>query len=337
MPIMSYREALNDVLHREMARDPRVFVCGEDVSGGAGGTSGEREASGGIFGVTSGLLPKFGEDRVIDTPISENAIVGLAVGASLAGKRGVAEIMFADFLGLALDQTMNQAAKFRYMSGGKATCPVVIRAPYGAGMNMAAQHSQTMYQIITSVPGLKVAMPSNPADAKGLLTAAIRDDDPVVFFEHKAMYGRKGEVPEGDYIIPFGKAALLNEGEDATIIAMGRMVIFAEKALEALKASGVNCDLIDIRTTSPLDEEAILDSVEKTGRVVIVDECPPRCSIASDIAGFIVSHGFSSLKAPIAQVTAPHAPVPYSKELERNYVPGPTQIEAAVRKVVAYR
>ncbi len=337
MPIMSYREALNDVLHREMARDPRVFVCGEDVSGGAGGTSGEREASGGIFGVTSGLLPKFGEDRVIDTPISENAIVGLAVGASLAGKRGVAEIMFADFLGLALDQTMNQAAKFRYMSGGKATCPVVIRAPYGAGMNMAAQHSQTMYQIITSIPGLKVAMPSNPADAKGLLTAAIRDDDPVVFFEHKAMYGRKGEVPEGEYIVPFGKAALLNEGEHATIIAMGRMVIFAEKALEALKASGVNCDLIDIRTTSPLDEEAILDSVEKTGRVVVVDECPPRCSLAADIAGFIVSHGFSSLKAPVEQVTAPHAPVPFSKELERNYVPGPTQIEAAVRRVVAYK
>lgn len=337
MPIMSYREALNDVLHREMARDPRVFVCGEDVSGGAGGTSGEREASGGIFGVTNGLLPKFGEDRVIDTPISENAIVGLAVGASLAGKRGVAEIMFADFLGLALDQTMNQAAKFRYMSGGKATCPVVIRAPYGAGMNMAAQHSQTMYQIITTIPGLKVAMPSNPADAKGLLTAAIRDDDPVVFFEHKAMYGRKGEVPEGDYIVPFGKAALLSGGEDATIIAMGRMVIFAEKALEALKASGVNCDLIDIRTTSPLDEEAILDSVEKTGRVVVVDECPPRCSLAADIAGFIVSHGFSSLKAPVVQVTAPHAPVPYSKELERNYVPGPAQIEAAVRKVIAYK
>lgn len=337
MPIMTYREALNDVMHREMARDPHVFVCGEDVSGGAGGTSGEREASGGIFGVTSGLLPKFGEDRVIDTPISENAIVGLAVGASLAGKRGIAEIMFADFLGLALDQTMNQAAKFRYMSGGKAKCPVVIRVPYGAGMNMAAQHSQTMYQIITSVPGLKVAMPSNPADAKGLLTAAIRDDDPVVFFEHKAMYGRKGEVPDGDYVIPFGKAARLNEGGDATIIAMGRMVIFAEKALEALKASGINCDLIDIRTTSPLDEEAILDSVENTGRVVVVDECPPRCSLASDIAGFIASHGFSSLKAPVGQVTAPHSPVPYSKDLERLYVPGPAQIEAAVRKVIAYK
>lgn len=337
MPVKTYRDALNDALHREMARDPRVFVCGEDVSGGAGGTSGEREASGGIFGVTSGLLPKFGEGRVIDTPISENAIVGLAVGASLAGKRGVAEIMFADFLGLALDQTMNQAAKFRYMSGGKATCPVVIRAPYGAGMSMAAQHSQTLYQIITSVPGLKVAMPSNPADAKGLLATAIRDEDPVVFFEHKALYGRKGEVPDGDYLVPFGKAALLSEGDDATIIAMGRMVVFAEKALESLKASGVNCDLLDLRTTSPLDEDAILDSVEKTGRAVILDECPPRCSIAADIAGFIAGRGFSSLKAPVEQVTSPHAPIPFAKELERAFVPGPAQIEAAVRRVIAYK
>ncbi|MEM9749534.1 MAG: alpha-ketoacid dehydrogenase subunit beta [Pseudomonadota bacterium] len=337
MPTMTYRDALNEALHFEMERDPSVFVCGEDVSGGAGGSSGEREASGGIFGVTSGLLPKFGADRVIDTPISENTIVGLAVGASLAGKRGVAEIMFADFLGLALDQTMNQAAKFRYMSGGKATCPVVIRVPYGAGMNMAAQHSQTMYQIITSIPGLKVALPSNPADAKGLLMSAIRDDDPVVFFEHKAMYGRKGDAPEGEYLVPFGKAALLSEGDDATIIAMGRMVTFAQKALLKLAEDGVNCDLIDLRTTSPLDEDTILDSVEKTGRVVVVDECPPRCSIASDIAGFIATHGFSSLKAPVQQVTAPHAPVPFAKELERAFVPSPAHIEAAVRAVTSYK
>lgn len=337
MPVMSYRDALNQVMHQEMERDPSVFVCGEDISGGAGGTSGEREASGGIFGVTGGLLPKFGEDRVIDTPISENTIVGLAVGASLAGKRGIAEIMFADFLGLALDQTMNQAAKFRYMSGGKAKCPVVIRVPYGAGMNMAAQHSQTMYQIITSVPGLKVVMPSSPADAKGLLTTAIRDDDPVVFFEHKAMYGRKGEVPDGEYLVPFGQAALLNEGDDVTIVAMGRMVNFAEKALAPLQADGIHCDLIDLRTTSPLDEEAILDSVEKTGRLVVVDECPPRCSIASDIAGFVATHGFSSLKAPVQQVTAPHSPVPFAKELERGYVPSPARIEQAVRKVASIR
>lgn len=337
MTVKTYREALNEVMHAEMERDPNVFVCGEDISGGAGGTSGEREASGGIFGVTAGLLPKFGEDRVIDTPISENTIVGMAAGASLAGKRGIAEIMFADFLTLALDQTMNQAAKFRYMSGGKAKCPIVIRVPYGAGMNMGAQHSQAMYNIVTSVPGLKVVMPTNAADAKGLLTTAIRDDDPVVFFEHKAMYGRKGEVPDGEHLVPFGQAALLSEGDDATIIAMGRMVLFAQKSVEALKADGINCDLLDLRTTSPLDEDAILDSVEKTGRVVVVDECTPRCSLASDIAGFVASHGFSSLKAPVEQVTSPHAPVPFARELERAYVPSPTSISDAVRRVVAYK
>jgi pyruvate dehydrogenase E1 component beta subunit len=337
MAIKTYREALNEVMHSEMERDSNVFVCGEDISGGAGGSSGEREASGGIFGVTSGLLPRFGEDRVIDTPISENTIVGMAVGASLAGKRGVAEIMFADFLTLALDQMMNQAAKFRYMSGGKAKCPIVIRVPYGAGMNMGAQHSQTMYNIVTSVPGLKCVMPTSPADAKGLLTAAIRDDDPVVFFEHKAIYGSKGEVPDGEYIIPFGQAALINEGDDVSIIAMGRMVLFAKESIKKLKAEGINCDLIDLRTTSPLDENAILDSVEKTGRVVIVDESTPRCSLASDIAGFIVSHGFSSLKAPIQQVTSPHAPVPFARELERAYVPSPDNISTAVRRVMNYK
>lgn len=336
MPVMTMREALNQTLHQEMARDSSIFICGEDVSGGAGGTSGEREASGGIFGVTAGLLPKFGEHRVIDTPISENTIVGLAVGASLAGKRGVAEIMFADFLGLALDQIMNQAAKFRYMSGGKASCPVVIRVPYGAGMNMGAQHSQTMYQIATSIPGLKVALPATPADAKGLLTTALRGEDPVVFFEHKALYGRKGETPEGEHLVPFGKAQLLVEGDDVTIITMGRTTVLAEKAVAALRESGVGCDHIDLRSTSPLDESAILDSVEKTGRVVVADECPPRCSIASDIAGFIATHAFSSLRAPVQQVTAPHAPVPFAKELERAYVPGPAQIEAAARRVLAY-
>jgi pyruvate dehydrogenase E1 component beta subunit len=261
----------------------------------------------------------------------------MAAGASLAGKRGIAEIMFADFITLALDQMMNQAAKFRYMSGGKAKCPIVIRVPYGAGMNMGAQHSQAMYNIVTSVPGLKCVMPTNAADAKGLLTTAIRDDDPVVFFEHKAMYGRKFEVPDGEYLIPFGQAALLNEGDDVTIIAMGRMVLFAQKSVAALSEEGINCDLIDLRTTSPLDEDTILDSVEKTGRVVVVDECTPRCSLASDIAGFIASHGFSSMKAPIQQVTSPHGPVPFARELERAYVPNPTSIAEAVRKVAAYK
>ena len=333
----SYREAINETLHAEFERDANIFICGEDVSGGAGGSSGEREASGGIFGVTAGLLPKFGEHRVIDTPISENTIVGMAVGASLAGKRGIAELMFADFIPLALDQIANQAAKMRYMSGGQATCPVVIRIPYGGGMNMAAQHSQCFYNIVTSIPGIKVVMPATAADAKGLLTAAIRDDDPVIFLEHKMLYwAEPEEVPDGDYSVPIGEAALLNEGNDATIIAMGMMVHYARGAIAALAEEGINCDLIDLRTTSPLDENTILDSVEKTGRVVIVDEGTPRCSLASDIAGFIASHGFSSLKAPVQQVTSPHAPVPFSKELEQAYYPNAGDIIGAVKNVIGY-
>jgi pyruvate dehydrogenase E1 component beta subunit len=335
MPVITLREALNEALHLEMARDPRVIVLGEDVSGGAGGTSGQRDAAGGIFGVTKGLIHKFGEGRVIDTPISESCIIGAANGAALAGLRPVAELMFADFVGVAMDQIFNQAAKFRYMFGGKARTPLVIRMSFGAGMNCAAQHSQTIYPFMTAVPGLKVVVPSNPYDAKGLLLTAIRDDDPVVFFEHKALYSRKGEVPEGEYLIPFGEAALVREGEHATIVALGRMVPFAEKALEKLNAEGITCDLIDPRTTSPLDEETILESVSNTGRLVLVDESPPRCSVASDIAAIVAQKGFRDLKAPIQIVTAPHTPVPFARELERAYVPGPAQIEAAVRKVLA--
>jgi acetoin:2,6-dichlorophenolindophenol oxidoreductase subunit beta len=334
MPQLSMRDAINQALHLEMERDQRVIVLGEDVSGGAGGTSGAREAAGGIFGVTKGLLPRFGEGRVIDTPISESAIVGAAAGAALAGLRPVAELMFADFVGVCFDQIYNQMAKFRYMFGGKTTCPVVIRTAMGAGMNMGAQHSQTIYPILTSVPGLKIVVPSNAYDAKGLLIQAIRDDDPVVYFEHKALYPRKGEVPEGAYTIPFGEANVLREGEDATVVAIGRMVAFAEKALDALAQSGVKCDLVDPRTLSPLDEETILESVENTGRLVVVDESPPRCSVAADMAALVASKGFRSLKAPVVQVTAPHAPVPFSPALERAYVPGPQRIEAAVREVL---
>ncbi len=329
------RDAVNQALHQEMARDPRVIVLGEDVSGGAGGTSGEREASGGIFGVTKGLLPRFGADRVIDTPISESAIVGAAAGAALAGLRPVAEIMFADFVGVCMDQLYNQIAKFRYMFGGKSTCPVVIRTAMGAGMNMGAQHSQTIYGLLTAIPGLKIVVPSSAHDAKGLMIQAIRDDDPVVFFEHKALYPRKSEVPEEPYAIAFGEANLVREGDAATVVALGRMVGFAEKALDVLAKEGVTCDLIDPRTTSPLDEETILESVENTGRLVVVDESPPRCSVASEIAAIVSSKGFESLRAPIAMVTAPHSPIPFSPALERAWVPGPQAIEAAVRKVLA--
>jgi acetoin:2,6-dichlorophenolindophenol oxidoreductase subunit beta len=333
MPQKSFRDAINEALHLEMARDPSIIVLGEDVAGGAGGT-GVEEAAGGIFGVTKGLMTKFGRDRVIDTPISESAIVGAAAGAALAGLRPVAELMFADFIGVCMDQIFNQTAKFRYMFGGKSRCPVVIRAATGAGMNMGAQHSQTMYPMITAVPGIKVVIPSNAYDAKGLLIEALRGDDPVMFFEHKALYPRKGEVPDEAYRIPFGEAALVREGEHVTVVALARMVPFAEKAIDALAKEGITCDLIDPRTTSPLDEETILESVESTGRLVVVDESPPRCSVAADIAAIVAQKGFHSLKAPIIQVTAPHSPVPFARELERAYVPGPQKIEAAIRRVM---
>lgn len=334
MPLITMRDAINQALHQEMERDPRVIVLGEDVSGGAGGTSGQREAAGGIFGLTKGLYPKFGDARVIDTPISESAIIGAAGGAALAGLRPVAEIMFADFVGVCMDQIYNQIAKFRYMFGGRTTCPVVIRTAMGAGMNMGAQHSQTIYNFMTAVPGLKVVIPSNAYDAKGLLIQAIRDDDPVMFFEHKALYPRKGEVPEAAYTIAFGEANLLREGENATVVAIGRMVAFAEKVLDGLAKEGIHCDLIDPRTTSPLDEETILESVQNTGRLVLIDESPPRCSVAHDIAAIVASKGFRSLKAPIQIVTAPHSPVPFAPSLERAYVPGPQRIEAAIREVL---
>ncbi len=328
--IKTFRDALNEALHEEMERDPRVIVLGEDVAGGAGGTGDTVEAAGGIFGVTQGLARKFGRDRVIDTPISESAIIGAANGAALAGYRPVAELMFADFIGVCMDQVYNQAAKFRYMFGGKMSCPMVIRTAMGAGMNMGAQHSQTIYPLLTGVPGLKIVIPSNAADAKGLLITAIRDDDPVVFFEHKALYNKKGPVPDGDYAIPFGEADMTREGDDVTVVAIGRMVPFAEKAIDGLAEQGISADLVDPRTVSPMDWDTIFESLGHTGRLVVVDESPPRCSLASDIAGYVAQEAFGSLRAPVKLVTAPHAPVPFSPGLERAYVPGPDRIAAAI-------
>ncbi|HLY57493.1 MAG TPA: alpha-ketoacid dehydrogenase subunit beta [Stellaceae bacterium] len=336
MPIKTMREAINDALHLEMARDPRVIVIGEDVSGGAGGTSGSRDAAGGVFGLTRGLLPKFGEDRVIDTPISEAAIVGAANGAALAGLRPVAEIMFCDFIGVCLDQILNQAAKFRYMFGGKARAPLVIRMTMGAGMGAAAQHSQSIYPMLTSIPGLKVVMPSNPYDAKGLLLSAIRDDDPVIYFEHKMLYNDTGEVPDGDYTVPFGEAALVREGEDVTVVACARMVNIAAQAVDQLEAAGISCDLIDLRTTSPLDEDTILESVRASGRLVIVDESSPRCGLASDISALVAERAFRKLKAPIARVMPPHSPVPFAPDLERLYIPDVARIDRAIRATATY-
>ena len=334
MPEKTYTEALNEALHQEMDRDDTVIVIGEDVAGGAGTQGDDVEAIGGIFGVCAGLGKKFGRTRVIDTPITESAIVGTAAGAAMTGLRPVAELMFVDFLGVCFDQIYNQTAKFRYMFGGKASTPLVIRTAVGAGLSAAAQHSQTMFSTFTSVPGLKVVMPSNPYDAKGLLIQAIRDDDPVIFCEHKLLYAMKGDVPDEDYTIPFGEASWLRDGEDLTIIAFSAMVPKAIEAADKLAEEGIKCTVIDPRTTSPLDEESILESAEETGRVVIVDESTPRCSIASDISSIIVDKAFKALKAPIKKVTAAHSPVPFSPALEQAFIPQTAGIIGACREVL---
>lgn len=333
MAIMTIRDAINETIREAMRRDKDVIMLGEDIAGGAG-TAGGQEAIGGIWGTSVGLVGEFGPERVIDTPISESAIIGAAAGAALAGKRPIAELMFSDFIGVCGDQLINQIAKFRYMFGGKTRCPVVVRLIYGAGMNSGAQHSQAFYNLLTAIPGLKVALPTTPADAKGLMNEALMGDDPVMFFEHKALFGKKGEVPDGFHRVPFGHARMAREGGDVTIVALGRMVSFAEKAADALAEQGIGCDVIDPRTTSPLDEEAILDSVEQTGRLVVVDESPPRCSMATDIIALVSEKAFTSLDAPPQMVTAPHSPVPFSKELERAWVPNPDAITAAVRRTM---
>ncbi len=333
MAIMTIRDAINETIRDAMRRDKDIIMLGEDIAGGAG-TAGGQEAIGGIWGTSVGLIGEFGPDRVIDTPISESAIIGAAAGAALAGKRPIAELMFADFIGVCGDQLINQIAKFRYMFGGKTRCPVVVRLIYGAGMNSGAQHSQAFYNLLTAIPGLKVALPTTPADAKGLMNEALMGDDPVMFFEHKALFGKKGEVPDGLHRVPFGHARMAREGGDVTIVAFGRMVSFAEKAADTLAEQGIGCDVIDPRTTSPLDEEAILDSVEQTGRLVVVDESPPRCSMATDIIALVAEKAFTSLNAPPQMVTAPHSPVPFSKELERAWVPSPDAITTAVRRTL---
>ena len=336
MPQKSFRQALNEALRLEMRHDAGVIVLGEDVAGGKG-ASGEQDAWGGAFGVTKGLLGEFGPERVRDTPITESAFVGAAAGAAMCGLRPVAEIMFVDFIGSCLDQVTNQAAKFRYMFGGKARTPMVLRATYGAGTGSASQHSQTLHPIFAHIPGLKVAVPSTPYDAKGLLIQAIRDDDPVIFLENKVLYDTVGEVPDRAYVVPFGEAAVPREGGDVTVVAFGRMVQVALEAAGRLAAEGIECAVIDPRTPSPLDAETILESVEETGRLVVVDESYPCCSLAANVAALAAEEAFGALKAPVLKVTPPHAPVPYAPELERAYIPSPERVEAAVRRVVEYR
>jgi pyruvate/2-oxoglutarate/acetoin dehydrogenase E1 component len=329
----SFRQALNDALRSEMRRDSRVVVIGEDVAGGAGGT-GVDDAYGGIMGVTRGLVGEFGRARVIDTPITESAIVGMAAGAAMTGLRPVAELMFVDFIGVCLDQILNQAAKFRYMFGGRARTPLVIRAMFGAGFSAGAQHSQCLYSFFTHIPGLKVVIPSSPYDAKGLLIQAIRDDDPVIFLEHTKLYDLEGEVPAESYTVPFGEAHVLREGGDLTIVALARMTHVALEAASALAKKGIEVTIIDPRTTSPLDEETILESIGITGRLLVVDESNPRCSVASEISAVVAERGFRDLKAPIRRVTAPHTPVPFSPVLEDAYIPSGAAIEAAVMELV---
>jgi pyruvate dehydrogenase E1 component beta subunit len=329
---LSFRQAINEALAQEMARDQRVIVMGEDVAGGMK-APGEQDAWGGPLGVTKGLYSKFGPKRVIDTPISESAFIGAAVGAATAGLRPVAELMFVDFMGVCFDQIFNQAAKFRYMFGGKATTPVVIRCMIGGGFRAAAQHSQCLYNVFTHIPGLKCVVPSSAYEAKGLLIQSIRDDDPVMFFEHKMLYDVEEDVPEDSYALPFGEANILRDGDDATIVALGRMVGQSIAAAQALAKEGIECEVIDPRTTSPFDEDTIVESVERTGRLVVVDESNPRCSMATDIAALAAERAFRALKEPVKLVTAPHTPVPFSPALEDLYLPNADKIAKAVRSI----
>jgi len=330
---LSMKDAINEALDQEMSRDPTVIVMGEDIVGGSG-SPGEDDAWGGVLGVTKGLHAKHG-DRLMDTPLSESAYIGAAVGASTCGLRPVAELMFLDFMGVCFDQIFNQAAKFRYMFGGKAETPVTIRAMVGAGFRAAAQHSQMLTPLFTHIPGLKVVCPSNAYDAKGLLIQSIRDNDPVIFCEHKALYASETDVPEESYTVPFGEANIVREGSDATIVGYGLMVHRASEAAETLAGEGIQCEIVDLRTLSPIDTDSIVESVENTGRLVCVDEANPRCSIASDVAATVSQEAFSSLKAAPQLVTAPHTPVPFSPALEDLYIPSAEAIADAVRKTMA--
>ena len=327
---ITMKQAINEALDQEMTRDPTVIVMGEDIVGGAGG-DGERDAWGGVLGVTKGLYAKHG-DRLLDTPLSESAYIGAAIGAATCGLRPVAELMFIDFMGVCFDQIFNQAAKFKYMFGGKAQTPVVIRTMVGAGFRAAAQHSQMLTPIFTHIPGLKVVCPSTPYDTKGLLIQAIRDNDPVIFCEHKNLYGVEGDVPQASYTIPLGEANVVRDGKDASIVTYGMMVHRSLDAAKQLANNGIECEVIDLRSLSPLDLDTVLESVEKTGRLICVDEANPRCSIAADISAQVAQQAFAALKGPIEMVTAPHTPVPFSPVLEDLYVPGAESIAAAVKR-----
>lgn len=334
---ITFREAINEAMRQEMRRDPNVILMGEDVAGGAATFVEEagEEAWGGVLGVTKGLGREFGRTRVLDTPISESAFIGAAVGAASTGLRPIAELMFVGFLGVCLDQIYNQGGKLRYMFGGKAKVPLVIRTLIGAGFRAAAQHSQCIYSVFTHMPGLKTIVPSTPHNAKGLLAAAIRDDDPVIFFEHIAMLDMEGPVPDEEYVLPIGKAEVVKPGKDVTIVAIGRMRHMATQAADELSKDGIDAEVIDPLTLSPLDEDAILSSVKKTHRLVVVDEDTPYCSVAHDLVALAAQHAFAYLDAAPQTVTAPHVSVPFSPPLEDAYIPSADKVVAAVKRTVA--
>jgi pyruvate dehydrogenase E1 component beta subunit len=321
---VTYRDALREALREEMARDPSVFLLGEDIG----------RCWGGAFKVTDGLAEEFSEERVRDTPISESAIVGTGVGAAITGMRPVVEIMFGDLTALAMDQIANQAAKIRYMFGGQATCPLVIRTPFGAGVNIASHHSQSLEAWFMHVPGLYVAVPSTPYDAKGLLKAAIRGDNPILFCEHKLLYPMEGEVPEEEYTVPFGTADIKKEGSDVTIVATLYMVHLALRAAEVLEKQGVNVEVVDPRTLTPLDKQAIIRSVKKTGRIVIVSEDCKTAGVSAEIAASVAEEALDYLDAPIKRLAEPDTPIPFSPTLEQYVIPNEKSIVRAVKEVL---
>jgi pyruvate/2-oxoglutarate/acetoin dehydrogenase E1 component len=316
----SFVEALRLALAEEMEREPSLTLIGEDIG-----------RYGGIFGVTKGLVERFGEKRVRSTPISEAAIVGAALGAAMTGLRTVAELMYVDFAGCAMDQIMNQVAKMRYMSGGKAPVPLVIRTHAGGGRGNAAQHSQSLEALFFHIPGLKIVMPSTPYDARGLLKSAIRDDDPVIFIEHKLLYFTKGEVPSQEYLIPLGTAEVKRPGRDITVVTWSHMVLRALKAAETLAAEGIEAEVIDLRTIFPLDMETVLASVRKTNRALITHEAVRRGGVGAEIAARIQHEAFDYLDAPVERVGALDVPIPYSKPLEEFVLPDEAKIVAAAK------
>lgn len=321
MKKMTYAEAIRDGIRVEMKRDPAVYLCGEDVG-----------KFGGCFGVTAGLVDEF-PGRVVDTPISETAIIGSSVGAAAAGLRPIAEIMFVDFMGVCMDELFNQAVKMRYMFGGKAKVPLVVKTIAGAGVAAAAQHSQSMEAWFTHIPGLKTVMPSTPADAKGLMASAIRDNNPVLFIEHKQLLGISGDVPEDEYLVPLGKASIMRQGTDVTIVAWSWMAQKALAAAEVLEKEGISAEVLDPRTLVPLDKASILHSLGKTNKLVIVHEAVKTGGYAGEIAAIVADEGFDLLDSPIKRVTAPDTPVPFSPTLEAAYVPSVESIVQTVKSL----